>query len=492
MASRVDRLGPETRMNTGSDGPLDAPAREIVSVGQLNRAVAGLLERSFPLLWVAGEISNLTRAASGHWYFSLKDATASVRAVMFRGRNQHVAFAPANGDRVEVRAQVGLYEARGDFQLNVEQMRPAGAGDLFQQFLRLKARLEAEGLFDEARKRPLPASPRCVGVVTSPKAAALRDVLTTLARRAPQVPVILYPAAVQGAQAPGELIRALGAAGARAECDVLLLVRGGGAIEDLWAFNDEALARAIAACPIPVVSGVGHETDFTIADFVADLRAPTPTGAATRAVPDRAERLATLARDRHRLVQAWRRLAEQREQRLDTATRLLRPPSLLHAQRTAALGRIAQRLAIAGERAGADRARRLAALAAGLRAPDLALRRSRLDGAGRAFGTALRARLEAAAARLARGAEALEMVSPQAVLARGYAIVTGPDGAIARRAATLSPGDAIAVRLADGGFDARVTALARIEPVLGVGTPASGAGKQAPDAGKSARDTGPD
>jgi exodeoxyribonuclease VII large subunit len=193
-------------------------AREIVSVGQLNRTVAGLLERSFPLMWISGEISNLTRAASGHWYFSLKDSQASVRSVMFRGRNQHVGFAPANGDRVEVRAQVGLYEARGDFQINVEVMRQAGAGDLFQQFLRLKAKLEAEGLFDESRKRVPPASPRTVGVITSPGAAALRDVLTTLARRAPQVPVILYPASVQGAQAPGELVRALASASSGATC----------------------------------------------------------------------------------------------------------------------------------------------------------------------------------------------------------------------------------------------------------------------------------
>ncbi|MEI7447584.1 MAG: exodeoxyribonuclease VII large subunit, partial [Burkholderiales bacterium] len=308
-------------MNVGFETPDRASTREIVTVGQLNRAVAGLLERSFPLVWVSGEISNLTRAASGHWYFSLKDATASVRAVMFRGRNQHVPFVPANGDRVEVRAQVSLYEARGDFQLNVEQMREAGAGDLFQQFLRLKARLEAEGLFDEDRKRPIPPAPRCVGVVTSPQAAALRDVLTTLARRAPQVPVVLYPASVQGAQAPGELVRAVKAAGARGECDVLLLVRGGGSIEDLWAFNDEGLARAIAACPIPVISGVGHETDFTIADFVADLRAPTPTGAATRAVPDVGELRGALERDRRRLVLAWQRRLEQAEQRLDLATR---------------------------------------------------------------------------------------------------------------------------------------------------------------------------
>jgi exodeoxyribonuclease VII large subunit len=451
-------------LNTGSEGADRATAREIVSVGQLNRAVAGLLERSFPMVWVSGEISNLTRAASGHWYFSLKDAQASVRSVMFRGRNQHVPFVPANGDRVEVRAQVSLYEARGDFQLNVEQMREAGAGDLFQQFIRLKARLEAEGLFDASRKRSLPPQPRCIGIVTSPQAAALRDVLTTLARRAPQVPVVLYPASVQGAQAPAELRRALAAAAARAECDVLLLVRGGGAIEDLWAFNDEALARAIAASPIPVIAGVGHETDFTIADFVADLRAPTPTGAAMSAVPDRAELLGTLERDRRRLVLAWQRQLEQREQRLDVATRLLKPPSLLHAQRVARVEQLARRLAVAGERAAGERAARLAAACAALRAPELAVRAARLDAAGRALVTALRTRVDGAASRLAHASAALDLVSPRGVLARGYAIVTGPDGAIVRSAASLAPGDAVSVALGEGGFDARVSAAMQTKP----------------------------
>ena len=456
MASFVDRFGPETRLNTRSDRVDPATTREIVPVSQLNRAVASLLERSFPLVWVAGEVSNLTRAASGHWYFSLKDAQASVRAVMFRGRNQHVEFVPANGDRVEARVQVGLYEPRGDFQLNVEVMRRAGAGDLYQQFLRLKARLEAEGLFDPARKRVPPSRPRRVGVVTSPKAAALRDVLTTLARRAPQVPVVLYPAAVQGAAAPGELVRALAAAAARAECDVLLLVRGGGAIEDLWAFNDEALARAVAASPIPVICGVGHETDFTIADFVADLRAPTPTAAATLAVPDRAEQLAALAAERHRLVQAWRRQHEQREQRLDTATRLLRPPSLQWAQRTARLDQLTRRLAVAAERGPAQAAGRLGQAVARLRPPDLDGRGVRLQGALRALAAALRVRVDAAGARLAHAGAALELVSPQAVLERGYAIVTGPDAGIVRDAAALAPGDAVTVALARGRLEARV------------------------------------
>ncbi len=462
-------------MNTRSEAAEPGAGREVVSVGQLNRAVAGLLERSFPMLWVAGEISNLTRAASGHWYFSLKDAQASARAVMFRGRNQYVDFAAANGDRVEVRAQVGLYEARGEFQLNVEMMRRAGAGDLYQQFLRLKARLEAEGLFDPGRKRTPPARPRQVGVITSPRAAALRDVLSTLGRRAPQVPVVLYPAAVQGAGAPAELLRALADAARRAECDVLLLVRGGGAIEDLWAFNDEALVRAIAGCPIPVISGVGHETDVTLADFAADLRAPTPTGAATLAVPDRAEQLAALARERHRLVQAWRRRAQQREQRLDTAARLLRPPSLQWAQRRAQLERLAQRLAMAAGRDAAGASQRLLALAARLRAPALPVRAQRVDAARRALVAGARMRLGSAERRLAHAAAALQLVSPQAVLDRGYAIVAAPDGAILRDAGALRAGDAVSVRLARGTFDARVLATRGGDDVGPVpGKPASG------------------
>ena len=469
-------------MTTGFPGANDGAAREILSVGQLNRAVAGLLERSFPLVWVSGEISGMTRAASGHWYFSLKDSQASVRAVMFRGRNQHVDFAPREGDLVEVRAQVGLYEARGEFQLGVEQMRRAGAGDLYQQFMRLKARLEQQGLFDPARKRPLPAAPRAIGVVTSPRAAALRDVLSTLARRAPHIPVIVYPAAVQGAQAPAELVRALRAAGQRRDCDVLLLVRGGGAIEDLWAFNDEALARAVADCPLPVVSGVGHETDFTIADFVADVRAPTPTGAAMRVAPDRRDQLASLAGQRQRLVQAWRHRIEQRAQRLDHATRLLRPPSLQWAQRASRLGQLARQLAGGLDRLARQRAQGLSTLAARMRLPDLAARSARIDATHRALAAAARARLEGAAQRLAGAGAGLELVSPRAVLERGYAIVRAADGAIVREASVLGAGAAVSVLLARGEFDATVT---RVAPAVAVSS-------RAPADPKSVSGTGPD
>ena len=451
-------------MNPSSDALNVAVAREILSVSQLNRAVAGMLERSFPLLWVSGEISNLTRAASGHWYFTLKDAQAAVRAVMFRGRNQSVAFVPANGDKVEVRVQAGLYEARGEFQLNVEAMRQAGAGDLFQQFVRLKARLQEEGLFDPARRRELPAFARTVGVITSARAAALRDVLTTLARRAPQIPVILYPASVQGAQAPGELREALATAIRRAECDVLLLVRGGGAIEDLWAFNDEALARAIAASPIPVISGVGHETDFTIADFVADWRAPTPTAAAIHAVPDRDELLATLSRERHRLMQAFARQSGQREQRLDTAIRLLRPPSQQWADRAKRVEQFGHRLSAQVRQTVAAQAERLAAIGPRLRTPDMARPTARLDTTRRDLAVSLVRRLEQLERRVELAGASLELVSPYGVLNRGYAIVTDVSGAIVRDAGTLTAGQSVSVSLARGTFDASVIDVKPADP----------------------------
>ncbi|MBX3716215.1 MAG: exodeoxyribonuclease VII large subunit, partial [Burkholderiales bacterium] len=263
------------------------PPSAPLTVTELNRRSRQVLENQFGLVWVTGEISRATLAASGHWYFSLKDEGAAVDCAMFKGRAQYLEFRPENGLKVEVRARVTIYEPRGAYQLGVEQMRHAGLGALFEAFERLKARLGKEGLFDESRKRPLPTHPRAIGVVTSLAAAALRDILATLARRAPMVPVIVYPTLVQGEGAAAQVARAIATANARAECDVLLVARGGGSLEDLWAFNEEAVARAIAASAIPVVSGVGHETDFTIADFAADLRAATPTAAAVAASPDR-------------------------------------------------------------------------------------------------------------------------------------------------------------------------------------------------------------
>jgi len=266
-----------------SDQPIKPVlTRDILTVSELNEAVARLLEDSFDVCWVRGEVSNFTPAASGHWYFTLKDNGASVRAVMFRSRALAVGFVPKSGDSVEIKGRVTLYEARGEYQIQVDQLRRAGLGSLFEAFLALKSKLASEGLFDQENKREITTHPRAIGVITSLSAAALRDVLTALERRAPHVPVVIYPAMVQGVDSALQLRQALAIANERQEVDTLLMVRGGGSIEDLWSFNDEALARDISASVIPVVSGVGHETDFTIADFVADLRAPTPTAAARR------------------------------------------------------------------------------------------------------------------------------------------------------------------------------------------------------------------
>ncbi len=292
-------------------------SREILSVGDLNRAIASSLEERFSTVWVSGEISNFKAYDSGHWYFSLKDEEGQIRCVMFRGRNGQVGFMPQSGDLVEVAANLGFYVPRGDIQLTVQSMRRAGMGGLYEAFLKLKAKLAKEGLFDAERKREIPSHPRSIGIVTSPQAAALKDVLSTLARRAPHIPIVIYPTLVQGPDAPAGIIAALKAAEKENIVDVILLVRGGGSIEDLWAFNDEQLAYAIAQSPIPTVSGVGHETDVTIADFVADLRAPTPTGAAELAAPRRDQMLQELEAIMQALLQRVGQRVEREAQTLD-------------------------------------------------------------------------------------------------------------------------------------------------------------------------------
>jgi len=292
-------------------------SREILTVGDLNRAIAQSLEDRFDTVWVSGEISNFKAYDSGHWYFSLKDEEGQIRCVMFRGRNGQVGFIPQSGDLVEVSANLGMYVPRGDIQLTIQTLRRAGMGGLYEAFLKLKAKLAKEGLFDEERKREIPTHPRSIGIITSPQAAALKDVLSTLARRAPHIPIVIYPTLVQGLDAPAGIIAALKAADKENAVDVILLVRGGGSIEDLWAFNDEQLAYAIANSSIPVVSGVGHETDFTIADFVADLRAPTPTGAAELAAPRKDQLLQELDAIKQALLQRINQRVEREAQTLD-------------------------------------------------------------------------------------------------------------------------------------------------------------------------------
>lgn len=451
-------------MNTGFASKNHAGMREIMTIAELNRMVADLLRRNVPAVEVIGEISNLTRAPSGHWYFTLKDAAAQLRAVMFRGRARYLSFAPRNGDRVEARGLVNLYEPRGDFQLNVEAMRPAGQGDLYRRFVQLKEKLQAEGLFDAERKLALPALPRTVGIITSPRAAALDDVLITLRRRAPAVNVIIYPALVQGSEAPAALRSALLSATQRAECEVLLFVRGGGSIEDLWAFNDEALARAIAASPIPIISGVGHESDSTIADFVADERAPTPTGAAVRVVPDRAEQLAQLVQTGLRLNRARDRRLEGFEQRLDTAARLLRPPSAQWQMRAQHLQALAQRLRICGTGLLQRRSLHFASLCTRLQAPPTALARQRLEHGSARLEQAAATGLQRCQERLARAAAALELVSPQAVLERGYAIVRDAEDAVVSSVGQTYPKAEVQVQLRDGRLDVLVHGIRPNDP----------------------------
>ena len=434
----------------------DAPAARVLTVSELNRGVRTLLERGYPLLQVRGEISNFTRAASGHVYFALKDAGAQVRCAMWKNRALGLGWAPRDGDAVEVRAAVTLFEARGEYQLNVESVRRAGAGALFEAFLRLKEKLEREGLFDAGRKRALPGFPRAIGVVTSPNAAALRDVISTLKRRAPMIPVIVYPTPVQGEGAGALVAAAIAAASRRGEVDVLIVCRGGGSIEDLWAFNEEAVARAIAASPVPVISGVGHETDFTIADFAADLRAPTPTAAAELAAPARADLLAALTAGSAALARAIESCLGDARQRLDWLARELVPPSERLQLKRRDLDDLRGRLAAAAWRACERERARLELARHRLRGPQLGQMHALLSAQARELSRTARAGLRQAGQRMLRAEQGLAHLNPSRVLARGYSLVRGPDGRIVRDAATLAEGDALDLTLERGGARVRV------------------------------------
>lgn len=426
-----------------------------VSVSELNRMARLALEKGLASCWVRGELSNFTRAASGHWYFTLKDATASVRCVMFRPRNQFVDWPVREGEQVELRAQATLYEARGDFQLVVDAMRQAGLGNLYEAFLRLKERLEKEGLFDAARKRPLPALPARVGIVTSPQAAALRDVLTTLARRWPLIRAIIYPCQVQGDAAPGQIVQALHSANQRQEVDVLLLVRGGGSLEDLQAFNQESVARAMAASAIPTITGIGHETDFTIADFVADLRAPTPTGAAERLVPERQEWSQRLWAFNAQLGRIQRNVLEAAWQRYDYLLRRLRHPREALALQREQANRLLQRLLRAG---------RHQLSASRLSVQQLQKRLAR----ERPRHTDQDQRLQTIVQRLQRSwaqhlsqlrtrqhnlHAQLDLLCPDLVLKRGYSIVRTQAGEIVTDPKGVTLGQSLDVQLAAGHID---------------------------------------
>jgi exodeoxyribonuclease VII large subunit len=442
--------------------------REVIPVGELNHAIAAVLERSFPLAWVRGEISNFTRAASGHWYFSLKDARAQIRCVMFRGRNQYVDFAPREGEAVEVRALVSMYEARGELQLNVDGMRRAGVGNLYEAFLRLKEKLSQAGLFDAARKRPVPSHPRVIGVVTSLQAAALRDVVTTLRRRAPHVPVVVYPVPVQGAGAGDKIAAMLDVASARNECDVLILCRGGGSIEDLWSFNEEAVAHAIARCAVPVVAGVGHETDFTIADFVADVRAPTPTGAAELVSPDRAHLLAQAMRARDALGTCMQRQLERRAQELDWLARRVRSPQAQLQERRAQVDNLSRHLRAAWRDTLVAQRHRVQVLSMrwGASRPDPARAQAELRRLALRMQAAAERQHERAGQRLHRTAGALELLAPQRTLERGYAVLLDQRGKALRSPAELRAGSVLEVHLAQGAADIGVASVQAKLPEL--------------------------
>ncbi|AZY49412.1 exodeoxyribonuclease VII large subunit [Bordetella avium] len=446
-------------MTTGFAAKDDVFARDILSVAQLNQAVGQLMERSIPPLWVRGEVSNFTQAASGHWYFTLKDAGAAVRTVMFRGRASMVGFVPRPGDEVEIRGRVSLYEPRGDYQLQADAMRRAGVGNLFEAFSRLKDKLASEGLFDASRKRVPLRLPRAIGVVTSLQAAALRDVLSALARRAPQVEIVIYPAPVQGADAASRLAAQVRQASARREVDTLLLVRGGGSIEDLWSFNDEDLARAVADCAIPVISGVGHETDFTIADFVADLRAPTPTAAAELACVPRAELLSALGHAASRLSRAQQRRLDLAAQRLDRASAQLVSPAQRLAHQCERLNTLRHRLAASAQRPLAASAARLTGLAQRLarRAPQTARVQDRVQSLAQRLLRGQQAGLAERGVRLQALAAQLRALDPEHTLARGYAVLRDAQGRVVSNASALAVGEGVRIDLAQGRVQADIT-----------------------------------
>lgn len=437
--------------------------QRVLTVTELNATARAVIEQGMRLLWVGGEVSGFTRAASGHWYFTLKDAQAQVRCVMFRHRNQLLDWNVGNGAQVEARAVPTIYEARGDFQLAVEFMRPAGLGALFEQFERLKRKLESEGLFDASRKRELPAFPKTVGVVTSPKGAAIRDVIATLRKRMPPTAIVLYPTLVQGESAPAQIVNALKRASDDGRVEVIILCRGGGSIEDLWSFNDEAVARAIAGSRVPVVSGVGHETDFTIADFVADRRAPTPTGAAMLVVPDRADLMRQVASLADRLRNRWWRGQERRMQRLDLLARQLKHPGERVRHQQQMVAQLRSRMTNAQRRNVEALGWRVQAAGQTLRgaAPNVDAMRRGLTEIARRLRFAPALRLERADQRLKQLEAALTHLNPQGVLARGFSIVRSKAGHVVTDAATLNAGAHLDITFARGEVDAEVKRVTR-------------------------------
>ena len=436
--------------------------REIYTVSRLNQETRRIVESNFPPLWIEGEMSNLARPRSGHLYFSLKDERCQVRCAMFRMHNRYLDFTPADGMQVLAQARASLYLERGEFQLLVQYLEEAGTGALRRAFDALKQRLAREGLFDEANKRALPKVPECIGILTSPSGAALHDLLTVMRRRFPGVRAIIHPVPVQGAGAAGRIVEMIERAAARAECDVLVLARGGGSYEDLWCFNDEGLARAIHRSPIPVVTGIGHEVDFTIADFVADRRAPTPSGAAELVTPDAMQWRDELLRARLRLDRLMRQRIETRRAHLKWLTRALMDPQRHLQNLSQRLDELLARAARAAKRVPDRKRSALGALSARLyrQAPATLLGacQVRVEALTGRIAKSMRQGLEERRARVRSLCRALDAVGPRQTLDRGYAIVTRPGGGVLRDASRVAPGESIEARLARGTLVGEVKA----------------------------------
>jgi exodeoxyribonuclease VII large subunit len=448
-----------------SPSSTDSNERDIYTPTRLNREARTLLERGLPALWLQGELSNFSRPSSGHWYFSLKDVGAQLRCAMFRQRNLMTKFAPKDGAHVLVRGRVSLYEPRGDYQFIVEHMEEAGEGALRQQFELLKAKLAAAGLFALERKRKLPTLPRRIGVITSPTGAAIRDILNILRRRFPAAPVLIYPVPVQGAHAAEQIAAAISLASARQECDVLILARGGGSLEDLWSFNEEIVARAIYECRVPVITGIGHEVDFTIADLVADVRAPTPSGAAELVVPEAQQWLRAITLTQQRIVNALQRTLQERREHSQWLQRRLTQlhPGVQMRQQSQRVDELEQRMRRALQQQVVRLQARIAEQSAHLRRHSPALRlatvRGRLQLLAVELESHMQQRIEALRSRWTIATRTLDAVSPLATLNRGYAIVTDAQGKVLANAERVTIGTEIHARLAHGRLVARVDAI---------------------------------
>jgi exodeoxyribonuclease VII large subunit len=446
--------------------PASSIRRDIISVTQLNRETSRLLAEHFLSVLVEGEISNLSAPASGHLYFSLKDANAQIRCAMFRIQQRRLGFKPENGKQVVVKAQVSLYEPRGDYQLIVEHIEEAGDGALRRAFDALKLKLSEQGLFDVAHKQALPMLPKAIGVITSPSGAAVRDILTVLRRRFASIPVIIYPVSVQGDNAKYEIAKAIATANQQRQCDVIILGRGGGSLEDLWAFNEELVARAIHASEIPIISGIGHETDFTIADFVADLRAPTPSAAAEHASPDQQQWLSRFIYLESRLQQLWQRKLNQKQQTLDWLIKRLQQqhPGQKLAGNTRRMSELESRL----NQAMQTKLRHISGLVEAREAklwqhnPAIAINshKQRQDYLTQRLISATVHKLEHLNQRLLNSSQTLHAVSPLATLSRGYAMVINPSsGKIIHSIEQIKPGDSVQTRLAQGRFTSQIKAI---------------------------------